>query len=157
MVKSKGGLRYSVMTADKALHEGVAPKDIHFTAAPLAPGKGVKSAPAERLKDFEEVLNQATPLLVDIEVLEIAWEMALEEDETFQIKALSKLLNDESASPVDLYRTFRVLSSELGRVFFKAAKGEGAKWNARTKKTVEAAKQSLCANTEEDYSDFCLV
>ena len=35
-VKAKGGLRYEIKTADGKLHAGVAPRDIHFSAAPGA-------------------------------------------------------------------------------------------------------------------------
>ena len=42
MVKAKGGLRYDVVTADEKVHAGVAPKDIHFSAAPLPGDKGDK-------------------------------------------------------------------------------------------------------------------
>ena len=35
-VKAKGGLRYEIKTSDGKLHAGVAPRDIHFSAAPRA-------------------------------------------------------------------------------------------------------------------------
>ncbi len=35
--------------------------------------------------------------------------------------------------------------------------GEAAAFKVRAKKTVEAAKQSLCGNAGDDYADFCLV
>ena len=35
-VKAKGGLRYEIKTSDGKLHAGIAPRDIHFSAAPRA-------------------------------------------------------------------------------------------------------------------------
>ena len=64
---------------------------------------------------------------------------------------------DAGSSPVDIYRTFRVLSCELGKVFFQKAKGHTSHFNARAKKTVEAAKRSLCGQHGDEYGEFCLV
>mmetsp|Transcript_9093 Transcript_9093/g.27237 ORF Transcript_9093/g.27237 Transcript_9093/m.27237 type:complete len:226 (-) Transcript_9093:71-748(-) len=155
MVKSKGGLRYEITTADEKVHVGVAPRDIHFSAPPLKGDKGDKP-PLKRLPEFEHVLQTSATNLIDPETLEISWEIAAEEDKVLRTKDISKL-TDMGSSPVDIYRTFRVLSSELGHVFFKGAKGEAAAFKARAKKTVEAAKQSLCNNHSDEYGEFCLV
>ncbi|KAH8045310.1 hypothetical protein JL722_14295 [Aureococcus anophagefferens] len=50
-------------------------------------------------------------------------------DEKVFSQEIAKLF-DEGTSPVDLYRTFRIMTSELGRVF-KSAKGEAAAFKAR--------------------------
>ena len=157
MVKAKGGLRYDVVTADEKVHAGVAPKDIHFSAAPLPGDKGDKS-PMKRIKDFEDVLATSAARLVDPEVLEICYELAAEEDDgkVFRVKEIAKLF-DEGTSPVDLYRTFRIMTSELGRVFFKSAKGEAAAFKAKAHKAVDAAKVTLCNTHGDDYGEFCLV
>mmetsp|Transcript_17810 Transcript_17810/g.54794 ORF Transcript_17810/g.54794 Transcript_17810/m.54794 type:complete len:214 (-) Transcript_17810:105-746(-) len=146
MVKAKGGLRYEIKTADEKVHAGVAPKDINFSAA------GAK----KQLAAKADVLDTAAPLLVDAELLELAYEVAAEDDQVLRVKDVAALL-DAGSDPVDLYRTFRVLSNELGKVFFAKAKGEAAAFKVRAKKTVEAAKQSLCGNAGDDYADFCLV
>ena len=158
MVKAKGGLRYEIMTADEKVHAGIAPRDIHFSAAPLPPGKGAP-APLKRLSEFSDVLDASAVKLMDPEVLEICYEMAADEDDSkvFRVKDVAKLIDDGTA-PIDLYRTFRILTSELGRVFFKAAKGEAAAFKARARKSVEAAKVSLCKAHGDDYNaEFCLV
>ena len=65
-----------------------------------------------------QVLDTEAPALVDPEVLEICYEVAAEEEKELGIKQIANLL-DAGSSPVDIYRTFRVLSCELGKVFFQ--------------------------------------
>lgn len=151
MHKAKGGLRYTVMTADAAVHEGVAPRDITFSSKPNAADKGEIAA---RLSAFRDVRDADAS--VDAEVLEIAWEISSEEENALRLNAIAELL-EIGSSPVDLYRTFKIMSSELGRVFFKSAKGEATKFNARANKAVQAAKQTLCSQADGKYGDFCLV
>lgn len=146
MVKAKGGLRYEVETADHKVHAGVAPKDIHFSAA------GAKANLAEMI----QVLDTSTYTLVDPEVMEICYEVAMEEEKSLPLKQIASDL-EMGSSPVDLYRTFRVLSGELGKVFFQKAKGHTSHFNARAAKTVEAAKRSLCGSHSDEYPEFCLV
>ena len=49
------------------------------------------------------------------------------------------------------------MTSELGRVFFKSAKGEAAAFKAKAHKAVDAAKVTLCNTHGDDYGEFCLV
>ena len=108
------------------------------------------------LDEMLHVLDTEAPALVDPEVLEICYEVAAEEEKELGIKQIANLL-DAGSSPVDIYRTFRVLSCELGKVFFQKAKGHTSHFNARAKKTVEAAKRSLCGQHGDEYGEFCLV
>ena len=145
-VKAKGGLRYEIKTSDGKLHAGIAPRDIHFSAP------GAKN----NLDEMLQVLDTEAPALVDPEVLEICYEVAAEEEKELGLQQIASLL-DAGSGPVDIYRTFRVLSCELGKVFFQKAKGHTKHFNARAKKTVEAAKRSLCGQHGDEYGEFCLV
>jgi hypothetical protein len=135
------------------MHEGVAPRDITFSSKPTAEAKGDKALKA--LEGFRHVRDSTAPL-VDPEVLAICHEMVAEDAEEVRLKDVAALI-DEGSAPVDLYKTFRILSSQLGRVFFKAAKGSAAKFKARAQKEVDAAKQTLCSQAGDEYGDFCLV
>ena len=79
-----------------------------------------------------QVLDTEAPALVDPEVLEICYEVAAEEEKELGLQQIASLL-DAGSGPVDIYRTFRVLSCELGKVFFQKAKGHTKHFNARAK------------------------
>ena len=70
------------------------------------------------LDEMLQVLDTEAPALVDPEVLEICYEVAAEEEKELGLQQIASLL-DAGSGPVDIYRTFRVLSCELGKVFFQ--------------------------------------
>ena len=81
------------------------------------------------LDEMLQVLDTEAPALVDPEVLEICYEVAAEEEKELGIKQIANLL-DAGSSPVDIYRTFRVLSCELGKVFFQKVRRVRVRGNA---------------------------
>ena len=80
------------------------PRDIHFSAP------GAKN----NLDEMLQVLDTEAPALVDPEVLEICYEVAAEEEKELGLQQIASLL-DAGSSPVDIYRTFRVLSASSAR------------------------------------------
>ena len=160
--KSKGGVVYAVTTAEGVRHEGVATREIHFTAPAFVQTKENKGDSSEkRLRAYDEMLHLAPAHLGDPFVLELCWEIAAEDESANAQASLS--LSDFVAlvdgalgdSPIELYRTFRLLTSEVGRVFFTKVK-HGA-FKVRAEKSVEAAKKELCSHDalHSGYESFC--
>jgi len=152
--KAKGGARLQVMDASGAMH-AVAEKSIHVN---LGVHKGKLVEPSAILADFQAVMAlEPTALGVDPESLAMAWELAAEEEgDSFSTKFLLSLVDDTFfKAQTDAYRAFRLLSSDLGKVFFKNL-GPNT-WKAKAAKAVEASKQNWCRELKEDEAEWCLV
>ncbi|KAL3893779.1 MAG: hypothetical protein SGARI_007951 [Bacillariaceae sp.] len=157
------GARYVVID-NEGHHFNIADKEVHFSInAPNAPKQ------AEKLFDQFVAAQEASEdeiqkdLNIDAELLELAWEEALENAEsdggadTLTPGKLVELVHSHAASALEKYKAWRFLQSDLSHVFFKDIKDHGKikSFKAKARKAVDNAKQAFC-NSHED-SDLCLV
>jgi hypothetical protein len=152
--KAKGGARLQIVDANGNAH-AVAEKAIHVN---LGAYKGKLKEPAAILADYEGIMSLApVELGVDPEDLEMAWELASETDEgSFSPKFVLQLIDDGFfKAPTDAYRAFRLLSSDLGKVFFKNLGGNHFK--PKPKKAVQASKDNWCRELQEPQQEWCFV
>ena len=161
--KSNGGTRYSV--EDSEGHRfNIADKAVHFSInPPNSPG------PANKLYlDFVEAQQASedelqSKLDISPEILELAWEEALEYEEIsgehngVTPDQLIELVHSHAASAIEKYQAWRLLQSDLSHVFFKDMKDHGrvTSFKVKARKAVETAKRAFC-NSHSD-SDLCLV
>ena len=116
-----------LLTPPRPLHppqtHSVAGKSIHVV---FAPSSGKEKDTAKLLADYLTVSTTApTDLGIEPEVLEMAWELCSEtEAKDFSPKSILSVI-DESLykTSVDQYKAFRLLTSDLGKVFFKTLSG----------------------------------
>jgi hypothetical protein len=155
--KAKGGAKYVLIDATAKEHH-VAARDIHIAlAAPK--NKKKDSSPAAILEEYESIASKdASQLGVDPELLEMAWEeVAAEKNaELSPAKILGQI--DESLTKGSLaqYRAFRLLTSDIGKIFFKTL--SHGRYKAKTAKSVRATKDTWCrAPTAAKAVDFCFV
>lgn len=161
--KSNGGTRYSV--EDSEGHRfNIPDKAIHFHInPPNSPG------PAKQLyKEFVEAQQASedelqSQLDISVDILELAWEEALEYEELsgehtgVKPGQLVELIHSHAASAIENYQAWRLLQSDLAHVFFKDMKDHGkvTSFKVKARKAVETAKKAFC-NDHTD-SDLCLV
>mmetsp|Transcript_2635 Transcript_2635/g.8776 ORF Transcript_2635/g.8776 Transcript_2635/m.8776 type:complete len:238 (-) Transcript_2635:132-845(-) len=154
--KAKGGARYEVLDVDGRTHP-IKAAQVRATFAASKKLKDPLDAPLV-LADYVSVAEKApTELGVEPEMLEVAWELASEADAPLSAKQILGVIDEAlCASPVQLFAAYRLLTSEVGRVFFKAI---GDKYKAKAAKAVAASKSALCSAADADaYGDeFCLV
>jgi hypothetical protein len=166
--KSNGDARYDVtdgegkkfQIADKAIHFGMIP--------PNSPG------PAKKLFDefckAQKATDDELQAAVDIspELLELAWENAVEEDAddddssiiaTTTPESLIELCHSHTASAIEKYQAWRLLQSDISHVFFKDMKDHGriSSFKAKARKAVEKAKGSFCMDANNAHNGLCLV
>ena len=153
--KAKGGARYSVVTADEVVHS-VKGNAIKCTFSPDKSMKSWKEVGAEAvLAPFEQVHSLAPEKMgIEPEDLELAWEFLSEEESNeFSARSIVKAIDEKLCkSSVDAYRAFRLLSSDLGHVFFKSL--SGAKFKLKAAKAVQASKDAYCRQHDVE---FCFV
>jgi hypothetical protein len=157
-LKAKGGSRV-ILTDAAGVKHAVAEKALHIV---LPPSRGKATEPADILKDYADVLeHDPTELGIDPELLEMAWsECAESEKAAFTPKSVVSIIDESLAkTPLDLYRAFRLVSSDLGKVFFKALGNN--EFKAKGEKAVEASKQNWCRAPEHEGSwdevEWCFV
>lgn len=156
--KSSGGTRYSVIDSEGKQY-GIPDKAILFSMpCPNSPGKADKlfqdfcraqDAPADTLQEELDI----SPAL-----LEMAWEEATE-DENHLVTAASLIesVQGHAASAMETYLAWKLLKTEMAHVFFKEIKDHGrvVAFKAKTKKSVEAAKESFCKSHSDN--EICFV
>jgi len=150
--KAKGGARIQIMDVGGSMHT-VPEKDIHIN---LGVYKGKLVEPAEILDDYTKVMEMETGALgVDPELLEMAWELAAESDKkTVSPKFLMSLVDENFLkTSVDKYKAFRLLTSDLGRIFFKSINEN--EYKAKAAKAVQASKENWCRSAEDE--EWCFV
>jgi hypothetical protein len=153
--KSKGGARLTIVDANGIEHQAVRTSDVHID---LGVYKGKQVEPSAILQDYEKVMNtEPTELGVAPEDLAMAWELCAEDDHsTFSPKFIINLVDEkmgQMADAVAKYKAFRLLTSDLGKIFFKPLNDRSYK--AKAAKAVETSKQQWC---QSDVSaEFCLV
>jgi len=155
--KAKGGARYDVVDAENEVHS-VAAKHIHcsFSAKGSKPG----TSPPAILKDFIKVQDEpALGLGIEPEMLELVW-MELEAEGGGHGASAAAILGriDENLTKgsVQQYRAFRLLTSDLGTIFFKAL--SNCMYKPKTAKSVAASKDAWCREPKAAMEeDFCFV
>lgn len=155
--KSNGGARYSVDSEGK--HYSIADKAIDYAIpCPTSPAQANKL-----FHEFEEAQHASdkeiqSKLDISPELLEMAWEEA-EEDESHTLtpNSLVELVHSHAASAIEKYMAWKLLKSDMAHVFFKDLKDHGriVAFRAKTRKAVDAAKETFCKNHQDD--DFCYV
>ena len=112
--------------------------------------------PAAILEDYAAVMSlESSHLGVEPEMLKMAWELCAEDERpTFTPKAIISLVDEALyTTSVDVYKAFRLLTSDLGRIFFKAINER--EYKAKGAKAVQASTENFCR--EHDDSDLCFV
>ena len=147
--KAKGGARIVVVDAQGAKH-AIKESAIHIN---LGSYKGKQVEPSLILADYESILEmEPADFGIDPVDLEMAWELCAEtEKATFSPRSIVSLI-DESMfkSSVDVYKTFRLLPSDLGKLFFKPINDH--EYKIKPLKGVQASKEAWCRDhTEMDY------
>jgi len=155
--KSKGGAKYVLVDANNKQHH-CATRDIHIALKPKA-AKKKDDSPAAVLAEYLAVAEkEATQLGVDPELLEIAWEEAADLDKS-ELSAANILgVVDESLTkgPLAQYRAFRLLTSDVGKIFFKSL--SHGRYKAKAAKSVRGTKDMWCrAPQAAKQVDFCFV
>lgn len=153
--KAKGGARVLLVDMDGGKHT-VGEKAIHVV---LPPFKGKSTEPAEILQDYAQVLDlESTKIGIDAELLELAWsECAESEKREFSPKTIVQMIDESMCkSPLDMYKAFRVVSGDLGKIFFKALGNN--KFKAKNLKAVKASKDNWCRAPEyAEQAEWCFV
>ncbi|OEU15852.1 hypothetical protein FRACYDRAFT_269513 [Fragilariopsis cylindrus CCMP1102] len=159
--KSNGGTRYDVTDSD-GKHFQIADKAVHFTMIPPnSPGPANKLyqefCDAQKASDDE----LQTQLDISPEILELAWEDALEtaDDHDVTPNDLIELVHSHSASAIETYKAWRLLQSDVAHIFFKDLKDHGriSSFKVKARKTVETTKRAFCMDADHAQNDICLV
>lgn len=150
--KAKGGARIMLVDQSGTKH-AVKENAIHIN---LGSYKGKLVEPAAILKDYADVMDlESTQLGVDPEALELAWELCAEDERpTFSPKAIVSLVDDALfKNSLDVYKAFRLLTSDLGKIFFKPVNER--EYKPKGAKAVRASRENFCR--AHDDLDYCLV
>ena len=117
----KGGAVYEVADAKDKKHKVYA-KNMHavYPSDPMTkPGTG----PAEVLDDYLNVAGcTPTQLGIELELIELGWEVCAEDEaseELSQAAIMGEIDPSYLESPVQQYKAYRLLTSDLGKIFFK--------------------------------------
>jgi hypothetical protein len=152
--KAKGGEVISLVDAGGKKHT-VASKAIHIV---LPPSKGKSVDPAELLAPYAEIAEKDSMSLgVEPDLLELAWEMSLaEEAKEVSPKQIMGMIDETLyQSALDRYKAFRLLTSDLGQVFFKSLSGNAFK--PRSESAVQSTKMAWCHAPSHETEEFCFV
>ena len=165
-VKGKKGAFYTVRDSSNKQHN-VPAKHIHCKFPMDRTVKPNDSTnPDVVLAPYMEVAElQPHELGIDVESLELAWEMCAEEGheadhEGHSAKGIVSMI-DESlyATPVDAYKAHRLLSSSLGKVYFNMLHSHdyaAVEYKAKSAQAVADSKEALCAD-EAEAPEWCFV
>ena len=118
--------------------------------------KGKLVEPSDILAEYQDVMKlEATELGVDPETLAMAWELCAESPkDVFSPRAILSLVDDSLfKSSIDAYKAFRLLTSDLGKVFFKAINDH--EYKIKGDKAVQSSKENWCREHQEE--GYCLV
>jgi hypothetical protein len=157
-MKAKGGEVITLVDATGKRHT-VPGKSIHIT---LPPTKGKAKEPDEILAPYLEIAEKSSEALgVDPEMLELAWELCEgdEDASSFSPKDIITMVDEKLyQSAVDRYRAFRLLTSDLGKVFFKSISVNAFKPKSST--SVKTSKEQWCHSPGHGdmwKQEFCFV
>jgi hypothetical protein len=151
--KAKGGARIQLVDASGSTHS-IAEKHVHIN---LGSYKGKLEEVADILKEYTAIMaTEPTDLGVDPGDLEMAWELASDEGKaSFSPKFLLSLVDDTfSKAQTDTYRAFRLLQSDMGKIFFKTLGPN--EYKAKAAKAVQSSKENWCRSLEAEQ-EWCFL
>ena len=151
--KAKGGARIQLVDARGSTYS-VGQSAVHIN---LGSYKGKLVETADILKEYAAIMEtEPTELGVDPEELEMAWELAAEsEQKTHSLKFLLSLVDENFIqSQVDRYKAFRLMTSDMGKIFFKSLNAD--EYKVKATKAVRASKENWCRALEGE-EDWCFV
>ena len=143
--------RVTLVDASGTRH-AVESRFIHIS---LGTYKGKLKEPSDILKEYTAIAAASPAELVQPELLEMAWELCAEADEpSVSAKSILEQI-DESLykTQLDVYRAYKLLTSDLGKVFFKTL--SNVEFKAKTRASVQASKEHWCESHASNKSDFC--
>ena len=93
---------------------------------------------------------------VDAETLSLAWELCADAEVTdWSPRSILGLIDENLVqSSVDQYKAFRLLNSDMGKIFFKTLANN--RFKVKTEKSVTASKEQWCRQTDGP-PDWCFV
>lgn len=148
---------YFVEDEDAKSHR-VTSKHIHCVFPPNRKLQTSVSS-AEKLKDYTEIAKlKPGDLGVDIEVLEMAWETLAGEDELSIEAIMNEIDPTMCESPIGKYRAFRILSSDLGQLFFQRLHSHDyhhIEFKPKSQASVISAKQKWCEDAQD--AEWCSI
>jgi hypothetical protein len=164
--KKSNDIVYVVMDAKENSHR-VSSKHIHCSFP--ADDKLKASAPTkEKLQDYSAVSKlYPIDLGIDLDLIQMAWEALADEGELSIEAIMSEIDPDLCKTPAGKYRAFRLLSSEIGQLFFKRLHGHDSQhleFMPKSAKKVQGSKEKWCKEAEWQVDwdgaraqDLCLV
>jgi len=165
----KGGAVYQVVDAKDQKH-AVLSKSLHVVY-PADPKTKPGTPPAEVLDKFLTVAC-FTPLQlgVDLEIVELGWEVCAADEaaELSQAAIMNEIDPSYLEGSVQRYKAFRLLTSDIGKIFFKQLHAGGAHHDAsaisfrvKSAASVATAKEAWCEAVEAGdaggSADWCFV
>ena len=166
-VKGKKGAFYVVRDSKNKQHS-VPAKHIHCKFARDMMVTPIDATnPDVVLAPYVEVSRlQPGELGIDMETLELAWEMCNEEGHEVDHEGhsaqgiVSQIDESLYTSPVDQYKAHRLLSSSLGKVFFKPLHSHDyakIEYKAKSEQAVIDSKAALCKEEQEEVPEWCFL
>lgn len=161
--KANGGARYAVLDHDNHTFN-IPDKAVNY-AMPVSPDneRHVKQLMDEMADALEEPLaDLERDLDISPDLLELAWEEAVEDEESdheITAKSLVELIHSHPPKPIEAYKAWKLLKSESSHIFFKELKSNGrvVSFKAKTKKAVDASKVAFCTDPAHAESGICWV
>eukprot|EP00970_Alexandrium_tamarense_P008376 scaffold1593_cov193-Alexandrium_tamarense.AAC.77 len=133
----------------------------YHMSAPNSPGQAAKLY--DEFVKAQEIPLQSIQSKIDVtpELLEMAWEEAVDESEEDIVTAASfiELVHAHAASTMEKYYAWKLLQSDMAHIFFKEIKHAGRviEFKAKSRKAVDAAKDVFCRNAEHADDEICFV
>jgi hypothetical protein len=158
-IKKGSNVVYQVVDADDRAHT-VPSKSLHCVfAANRMTKPGTPNA--EILSEYLEASRcKATELGVDVDMLELAWEMCSEEGApSYSREAIISFIDDALVEgSVQKYKAFRLMSSSLGNIFFNTLHAHDyahTEYKVKSAVSVTASKESWCAEGSGEAEEWC--
>jgi len=157
---------YQVVDAAGSKHS-VASKYLHC-AFPASPMTKPNTPTSEVLAPYVSVARcKSTELGIDLEMLDLAWEVLAEEEPASLSSTAIVSYIDESlveAEGPEQYRVFRLLTSDLGQIFFSTLHAHDymhREYKPKSAMAVAASKESWCQSVAEGLDtgspEWCFV
>jgi len=154
--KANGSVRYDVVEGfgPDGHKYSIADKAVHFAVPAPNSDKQAEQLLHQLEQAHEEAESElAKDLDVTPELLGMVWEEAVEDEEMDQLKPaqLVEMVHSQKATPVQKYKAWRLLKSDVGHIFFKDVKEKGrvTGFKAKPASSVEASREAYC-NTHPD-------
>jgi hypothetical protein len=138
----------------------VTSKHIHCVFPPNRKLKTTVSS-AEKLKGYTDIAKLSPgDLGVDVEVLGMAWETLAGEEELSIEAIMNEIDPTMCETPFGKYRAFRILSSDLGQLFFQRLHSHDyhhIEFKPKAQGSVISAKQKWCEDAKNADAELCSI